>query len=38
MHVISDKILSQSKGYLQSYEVISKIREANIYTVTIEAK
>ena len=36
--VISDKILSQSKGYIQSYEVISEEREGAIYKVTIQAK
>lgn len=35
--VISDKILSQSKGYIQSYEVISDEREGDIYKVTIQA-
>lgn len=36
--VISDKILSQSKGYIQSYEVISEEREGDTYKVTIEAR
>ena len=36
--VISDKILSQSKGYIQSYEVISEEREGDTYKVTIQAK
>lgn len=36
--VISDKILSQSKGYIQSYEVVSEGREGDIYKVTIQAK
>ena len=36
--VISDKIFSQSKGYIQSYEVISEGREDDIYKVTIQAK
>jgi hypothetical protein len=35
--VISDKILQQSKGYIQSYEVLSDQREGNIYKVTIQA-
>lgn len=35
--VISDKIFSQSKGYIQSYEVISEVREENTLKVTIEA-
>jgi len=36
--VISDKIISQSKGYIQSYEVLSEEREADQYRVMIEAK
>ena len=36
--VISDKILSQSQGYIQSYEMISEGREGDIYKVTIQAK
>jgi len=35
--VISDKILQQSKGYIQSYDVLSDQREGNIYKVTIQA-
>jgi hypothetical protein len=35
--VISDKILQQSKGYIQSYDILSDRREGNIYKVTIEA-
>jgi hypothetical protein len=35
--VISDKILQQSKGYIQSYEILSDQREGNIYKVTIQA-
>ncbi len=35
--VISDTILSRSKGYIQSYEVISEKREGDIYKVTIQA-
>jgi len=35
--VISDKILQESKGYIQSYEVLSDQREGNIYKVTIQA-
>ena len=35
--VISDKILQQSKGYIQSYEVLSDQREGNIYKVIIQA-
>jgi hypothetical protein len=35
--VISDKILSQSIGYIQSYEVISDVREGDTYKVTIQA-
>ena len=36
--IISDKILSQSKGYIQSYEVLSEEREGDLYKVMIEAK
>lgn len=36
--VISDKILSQSQGYIQSYEMISEEREGDVYKVTIQAK
>jgi hypothetical protein len=36
--VISDKILSRSKGYIQSYQIISEGREKDIYKVLIEAK
>jgi len=35
--VISDKILQQSKGYIQSYEVLSDQRQGDIYKVTIQA-
>ncbi len=35
--IVSDKIFSQSKGYIQSYEVIFEEREENLYKVTIEA-
>jgi hypothetical protein len=36
--VLSDKILSQSRGYIQSYDMISEGREGDIYKVTIQAK
>ena len=36
--IISDKILSQSKGYIQSYEVLSEEREGDLYRVIIEAR
>ena len=35
--VISDKILQQSKGYVQSYEVLSDQRHGDVYKVTIQA-
>jgi hypothetical protein len=35
--VLSDKIYSQSKGYVQSYEVLSEGTEQGLYRVTIQA-
>ncbi len=35
--VISDKILSKSKGYVQSYELVSDKRDDDMYTVIIQA-
>ena len=35
--LLSDKIYSQSKGYVQSYEVLSEKAEEGLYRVTIQA-
>ena len=35
--VLSDKIYSQSRGYVQSYEVLSEGAEQGLYKVTIQA-
>ena len=35
--LLSDKIYSQSRGYVQSYEVLDEKAEAGLYRVTIQA-
>lgn len=35
--IVSDKIFSQSKGYIQSYEVVLEERQGDLYKVSIEA-
>jgi len=36
--VISDRILSQTKGYIRRYNIVSEIPEGNLYRVTISAE
>src|SRR6185503_1177615 len=36
--LISDKILSKSRGYVRTYKIVSENKDAGVYTVNIEAQ